>query len=488
MSGGTLVFAEIIRLLGARTGLSFDPGRTQNADLGIRRAMARAAIADPELYLARLETDKALLDDLVDELTIGETYFFREPAQFRFIRREVLPEIRRRRGADSMVRAWSAGCASGEEAYTLAMVFAEEGLDRQASILATDVSRAALAKAERAIYGAWSLRGEGPDSARAHLIPRGDRHVVADPIRRLVTFEYLNLALDVYPSVVTGTWGLDLILCRNVLIYFDPETVANVARRLHDALAPGGCLITASSDPPLAGAAPFETVATDEGIFYRRADVAALAPFAATPLDGLVVPAFALATVFEPAAKSVAPRISRDGILAAPADDLAALVAEARSDLATGHYARAVERTARRLNDPEASALHIRALANLDLARAEAASAEAVKQHSLSSDLHYLRAVILHGMGRDQDAAEAARRAIYLDRTLAIAHFTLGSILRVRGDREGAWRAFRNARDLCAARPADEALPLTDGEPAGRLGREAETQMAWLESMTGRPR
>src|SRR6266478_6447425 len=81
---------------------------------------------------------------------------------------------------------------------------------------------------------------------RAGGAGRGDRFVLEDRLRRRVAFEYLNLALDVYPSFGTGTWGMDVILCRNVLIYFDRETVRNVAWRLHEALAPGGWLITAS--------------------------------------------------------------------------------------------------------------------------------------------------------------------------------------------------------------------------------------------------
>ena len=93
---------------------------------------------------------------------------------------------------------------------------------------------------------------------------------MADKIRRRVVFEYLNLALDFYPSFAAGVWGMNLIMCRNVLIYFDRETIRGVARRLYDSLAPGGWLFTAASDPPLAQDAPFETVGTDAGVFYRR--------------------------------------------------------------------------------------------------------------------------------------------------------------------------------------------------------------------------
>ena len=114
------------------------------------------------------------------------------------------------------------------------------------------------------------MRGEGADAAKPYLQPYEGRFLVAEHIHRRVNFEYLNLALDVYPSLTTDTWGMDIILCRNVLIYFDPQAIRAVARRLYQALAVGGWLLTAASDPPLAAYAPFETVTTDAGLLYRR--------------------------------------------------------------------------------------------------------------------------------------------------------------------------------------------------------------------------
>jgi chemotaxis protein methyltransferase CheR len=484
-------YEAVVHLLGTRTGLAFAPERRAAVEQGIRAAMARAGIADPAQYQRRVATDDAVLDDLIVELTVGETYFFREPGQFEFLRTTVLPEIRSRRGDDHVIHAWSAACASGEEAYSLAILFLEEGLARRCHLLATDISRAALEKAWRASFGPWSLRDEGAAIARPYLIPGGGRFTVSEAVRRLVTFEYLNLALDIYPSLATGTRGMDVIFCRNVLIYFDRETVRAVARRLFASLAEGGWLLTASSDPPLGGEAPFETVVTDRGVFYRRGAAAATAQVLAAwdPIDPIltVVSPPAAASAPDPATPPPAPVApSRQEPAPAPAQaggaqgDVESVLAAAREDLARGDYDRAVERT-RGLGTAEAAALLVRALANLELVAAELACAEAAARHPLSSELHYLRAVLLLGLGIEAEAAHAARRAIYLDRSLAIAHFTLGSILQRRGDRIGARRAYRNARDLCAARPADEVVPLTDGELAGRLAAAAEAQITRLD-------
>ncbi len=452
-------FEAVVNRLGARTGLTFSQDRHAHAEIGIRRAMGRAGASDPEQYRRQILHDDTLLEDLIAELTVGETYFFREPGQFAFLRSEVLPAWRLERSQSQPARLWSAGCASGEEAYSLAMMIAEEGLSAQTHLLATDISRAALSKARQAVYGSWSLRGEGAEMARRHLRREGKMFAVSESIRNSITLEYLNLALDVYPSFATATWGMDLILCRNVLIYFDAETVRAVARRLHASLAEGGWLITASSDPPLGELAPFEMVVAPEGVFYRRAAHATLLTVTSP-----------IAVVQEPAPLPYPPLPSREEVLA-----------EARNDLAAGRYALAAEKSRGREEDAEATALHVRALANLDVSAAESACAAAVREHPFSCELQYLRAVLLVGLGRDDEAVVAARQVLYLDRSLAIAHCLLGALQRRRGNHEGAWRSFRNAHDLCASRAVDEVVPLSDGEPNGRLAESAQLQMDQIE-------
>ena len=232
--------------------------------------MARAGVADLDGYSDLLARDGALLDDLIEELTVPETYFFREPAQFEFLRKVALPEISGRKEPGQTIRAWSAGCCSGEEAYSLAMLFAEEGLSGRSHVLATDIARERWRRRGGAVRQMVAPRRRCGQAQR-HLRRSEGGYEVEHAIRAAVTFEHLNLALDVYPSYASGACGMDLILCRNVLIYLDPETIHEVAVRLHATLADGGWLVTASSDPPLTSAAPFEVVAVEEGVFYRRA-------------------------------------------------------------------------------------------------------------------------------------------------------------------------------------------------------------------------
>jgi chemotaxis protein methyltransferase CheR len=157
-------------------------------------------------------------------------------------------------------------------------------------------------------------------------------------------------------------------------------------------------------------------------------------------------------------------------------------LAAAREALARGEYARAAALAGGLAGDAEACAVHVRALANVDPAEARRACAEAAARHPLAPELHYLEAVLLVELGRDEEAARAARRVLYLDRSLAAAHLTLASVLLRLGDLAGARRAYRNARDHCAARPAGEVVALTDGEHAGRLAEAAAAQLAVLDA------
>lgn len=478
-------YENILGLVATRTGLVFVPPRLDGAHAGIRRAMARAGETDAARYGALLAARADVLDDLLVELTVGETYFFRQSEQFAVIRNEILPEIRRRRGDRHAIHCWSAGCASGEEAYSLAIVMAEEeGTVRDAGrVYATDISRAVLAKARAAIYGEWSLRDEGAALAGPYLQRRAGRYEVDADIRRRVMIEYGNLARDHYPSLPTGVWRMDLILCRNVLIYFERATIGEVARRLFAALAEGGWLVTGPSDPLLGADAPFESIVTSAGIVYRRRLPALPVIDVATAARKDEAPRVHTASGETPSAAArdaASATASQHGSATPPPRGVAENIAAAQRAAAAGEYRDSVRWTSGLDGDPVASALHVRALASLDVAAAAAAATAAVARHPLDAELQYLHAALLIDGGHDDDAMHVLRRVLYLDRSLAAAHFVLGAVLRRRGDLVGARRAYRNARDLCAATPPEAVLPFTDGELAGSMVAAADGELAVL--------
>lgn len=468
-------YEAVVKILGARTGLSFAPNRYPQAEEGIRRAMQRAGVADLDRYGQLLRTSNVDLDDLVGELTVRETYFFRHPELFEAVREEVLPRLADARDPRSPLRVWSAGCAGGEEAYSLAILFEEEEMLRCTSILATDISQDALAQAHTATYTRRSLRGLDESRVDRYFQHTAEYFVLCDRVRKRVSFSYLNLALDCFPSFRTFTVGLDLIFCRNVLIYLDSETVASVSRRFFDALAPGGWLVTAPSDPPLQHLAPFEAVSTRAGIFYRRGIEKTEARH--PPRRALCEPTRDAAAPLRPQPprhNDSSPRASDARVIPDGGSKAQERLREAAAALAGGDRLRVVELLRDVKNEREASALYVRALANVDISRAEQACREAAAAHPFSVELHYLHVVLLQELGRLDEAAASARRTLYLDRGLAVAHLSLGSILARRGDLDGARRAYRNARRLCALQSLPFDALKIDRSFVGRLGSNPE--------------
>ncbi len=218
-------------------------------DRVVRAELARGR--SPAELLAELQrADGPLARALMDAVLIGETYFFRHPEQFRFIISEALPAVVRR-GAPSL-KAWSAGCASGEEAYSLAACLlgcAPPGV--RVEVLGTDLHEGRLEFARRGNYGAWSRREAGPTLYPVYKDVGEGRVSILDSVRAVTRFAMGNL-LEPLPS---SFGSFDVIFCRNVLTYFSPPALTQALRYLADALTPGGYLLvgTVEVDAPPAG-------------------------------------------------------------------------------------------------------------------------------------------------------------------------------------------------------------------------------------------
>ena len=455
-------FRDVAAFVSERTGLSFATIRPAFVEMGIRRAMGKAHASDLAAYLNKLRADETSFGALVSELTIGETYFFRETPQFDFIRSEILPAFRREHDLSTPLRSWCAGCASGEEPYSLAILFEQENFDGYAPILATDLSRAAIAKAKRGIYGTWSFRGRDPAFSGTYFKRSGDQFEIAERFRDRVAFGLFNLMAESRAAAADAR-GLDLILCRNVLIYFHRDAIARVARNLWESLAVGGWLITSASDPPLGELAPFATVVTDSGIYYRRDPVVRKQPPKFAPQEAPApIPAAATTPVLPVARRPV----SRPVATQQPRNPLA----QAQAAFRKGEYRKALRFTMADDAGPELCEIRVRALCNIgESETAERTVTAAMAKYPLSAPLHFLYAMILLDFGRAEEALVAIRRVLYLDRSLAMAHLTLAAILERLGDSRRARRAYRSGQELLATLPPEESVPLSDGLTAGEL-------------------
>ncbi len=499
----------------------------------MRRVMRDSQIDHPVNFARAVANDRELMATVLAAVTIGETYFFRESAQLEYIRQHVLPTFRESRTPEHPLRAWSAGCATGEEPYTLAIMLRAAGLANSSSVLGTDVSRPRLEAARRARYTRWSLRGMAEEDIDRYFIRRGKQFLLRPQMRATVDFRELNLASDSWPGAKSGIGEMSLILCRNVLIYFERDMVTEVASRLLASLSDDGWLFMGASDPMLSDIVPCETIVTGAGLAYRRG--------VQRPRWG-AVPAIA-SVLTRPSAEE---RLLADETGASasgsedvervhgsngssrpspyserPASDSPATPATQAAEAETGVGSRADgklagvesvgngavgmgEATLRAMalyaqrdyaaaaaaastvisltpDDEQSWVVLVRALANSGRTpEAEQSCTRALERHPLSPELTHLHSVLLAQRGQFAAAAAAARRALYLDRTLAAAHVALGRAMARLGHREQAARAFLAAEQLLAQIDPESPVPFTDGESAHRLREAARAQRLLL--------
>jgi chemotaxis protein methyltransferase CheR len=449
-------FAAIAALLHETAGLSFDETRRESLAFSIAERMRATSSPDVTAYLDLLHGPAAATERqcLLDEVTIPETHFFRNPPQIRALRKHVLPELLRQAAGTRRLRIWSAGCSTGEEPYTVAMLLREllptyAGWDIK--VVATDISNRALTAAKAGRYTGRSLVMTDPlDLARWFVVDAvsGD-YVVRDEVRDLVEFRHHNLVTD-GPPFEPGE--LDLVLCRNVTIYFDRDTTRSLMTRLHSRLRDGGYLFLGHAETLWHISEEFSLASLGDAFVYRRLDARpekvrrSILPDRRTEAELLPMLVDRRRTNAErrgtraPAGRvRSAPRVATPR---PPIDPLRAV----RSAVAAGRYAEAVD-----------------------------VAADVTTATPLRADAHYLQGLALTNLGRDAEALVALRKAVYLDPQQGFAHFLLAGALERSGEPRAAARSYRAASALLGRRPADSVAEELGGRSVAELAQLCAT-------------
>lgn len=270
-------FATVARLVHAEAGIVLESHKRAMVQGRLARRLRALGIGDFPSYVDRVERDPAERGRMIDEITTNHTGFFREVHHFQHLAQQALPELMARAFAGGRVRIWSAGCASGEEPFSIALVVADAGrlfggrwLDRaDLAILATDISESALHAAKEGVYQAEALEAV-PEALTADAVERlGDGTIrLHGAVRDFVTFRSLNL-LHEWP--MRGPF--DIIFCRNVFIYFDEPTKDRLYSRLVEMLAPSGWLYIGHSER-VTGPAAAKLRLVGQTIYRRLGDAA----------------------------------------------------------------------------------------------------------------------------------------------------------------------------------------------------------------------
>jgi len=411
-------------------------------------------------------------NELASLLTTGESYFFRDSGQFALLRNRILPELVERNRNLRRLRIWSAGCASGEEPYSISILLNElirSGEGWRILILGSDINRQAIHKAKNGLYTAWSFRQVEPALRDTYFALRKTNWEIDGKIRARVNFTQCNLVSDPFPSRSNEMHDMDLILCRNVFIYFDPETVARVVDKFTETLNDGGYLLTGHGELPRtalkglrtrlldnqmifqkvsgAGAGDLDSVESsgvpEAGISVRKSNEAF--PFPKTKTAGI---GRAATRGIKPAGKTADPvkpvssgAVQKKAIVVVPEPEgFGALLLMAGDFANRGEYDRAV------LSCREAAAMDI------------------------GSPLPYLLlAQIAESTGNNDDAKNYLKKAIYLDTDFAAAYIELGKIYMNEKMGSRAARMISTARELLMGMQADSAVSPYEGITAGEL-------------------
>jgi chemotaxis protein methyltransferase CheR len=259
-------------LVNEHAGLHFDDGSAYLFDrrLGERvLALELAGFDEYYKYLRFNVRGRSELEEAIETLTTNETYFLRQEYQLRGFRDEILPRLAQLNADKRRLVIWSAGCSTGEEAYSLAAIIHQSGLfpDWDVRVLGSDISKRNVAAARRGVYRNNSFRTAPPDFRPTYFIDKEDGAHVADWLRKYCYFGHLNL-LDGFRASTLGR--VDVVFCRNVLIYFDAASRRRVIDNLYERLVPGGYLLLGHSESLLNLSTAFELVHLSSDLIYRR--------------------------------------------------------------------------------------------------------------------------------------------------------------------------------------------------------------------------
>jgi chemotaxis protein methyltransferase CheR len=465
------LWQRVGEFIAQHTGLDFPGERRSDLQRGLAAAATEFGLADAascaEWLLAESLTQPQL-HVVASHLTIGETYFFRERKAFDALAEHLLPElIRRRRGRGQCLRLWSAACSTGEEAYSLAILVRQllpDWQDWTVTILATDINERFLQRAAAGIYGEWSFRESAAGFKERYFTATSNgRFAIAPEIRNCVSFAQLNLSQDRLLLPAADAHGMDIIFCRNVLIYFTASHARKLVENLHHALVDGGWLVVSPSECSQVLFSSFAAVNFPGTILYRKCKPEERPPIWQPP-SYVVAERTAALNAPQPLRSYAADRHTETAGTPPPFAAAAAQLAPVSSQPAP---------------NPTAISLQTRALADQGLhADARASSEQWIASDKIDAAAHYVHAMILQEMGERQAARDSLDRAVYLKPDFALAHFALGNLARAEARPAQANKHFANALQVLRSWPPDALLPESDGMSASRLVEIITTLLA----------
>jgi len=501
-------FRELVR---AKSGIFFPDRRRADLKTGVLKAFHYSGLKslnDYYLTLTEQPSSGALFKTLVSFLTVGETYFFRH---FDVIEKEILPRLIKAHQHDKTLRIWSAGCSTGEEPYTVAMVLHHllpNLKEWNISIFGSDINVDSVKYAKEGVYRPWSLRSINEFYKNRYFTKREGLYYLNPDVQDMVRFDYMNLVEDCYPAADNGTMDLDMIFCRNVTIYFEAETTIKVINRFHRAIKERAYLAVGHAEPSSLIYDDYIAEVYSDAVIYRKDSSAKkemmyqtgiktrksfLNNFSttlsqttdsiATRLDDLQKQ---LSKLKEPEKKKEEATLVRKKLMkqsesiAAENKTAKGESGERRADWNESEFfARGIELFQQKdfvtsekvfteiieANPSNARALFMMAhlCANMDqISRAKEYCERAIDKDSLLIQAYYLLGLIFKEENAFDDSIKMLKKAIYIDMNLAVAYYDLAVNYFKIGDTVQGKKYLRQTEKILRPKSPEECVGIID--------------------------
>ena len=413
-------------------------------------------------WFLTVNLNKNQIETLAPFLVISETFFWREPKVFSVLTDIILPElVVAKKDNVRNIRIWSAGCSTGEEAYSLAVALHKtipNIKDWNIKILATDINQKSLKKATAGIYTKWSFRNCPSWLISNYFHYKGkDRYEILPEIKNMVTFASLNLTEDIYPSSGNNTCEMDIIFCRNVLMYLTEKWSNKITQNFYHSLAPNGWFVVSSCELSSQNFLYFEPVNFSGTVLYKKSNNKFPSSIK------IISPDFNHDLSF--------PKIVNKQVSSGPLDNqfrdqnTHTIVNDLNpSNEKQPIYVRGAYPEITTKTKTATIISKIRFLADKSyLDQALSLCNEGIAADKLSISLYYLRAAILQEINKTSEAIESLKQSIYVDQNFIMGHFALGNLFIQQGKSKIAKKYFKNVIDLLETFNDNDILPESDG-------------------------
>jgi len=494
---GAQSFKEFKGFIQKKIGLRLSTSKVKDLSTILSQLMVLSSCESFDQFYSMLHSPSPqtdlILNRLISFLTTGETYFFRIPSHFKIIKEVLIPEIVSRHREDRKIRVWSAGCSTGEEPYSLAILLAEtlpDLSDWDIFILGTDINREALDKARRGVYSRWSFREVPMEIIRRNFIHREGKYIIKKIFKDMVTFKPLNLVEDIYPSILTTTTEIDVILCRNVTIYFNLEVVKQVINRFYKSLVEGGYLLVGPAEYSAEIYSDFVTRVFPD-VVYQKCSTHLTSRFT-TGITPPLLPHIRVRQGDSIANQSPHPsqvlkeRFTEKRAVEEEEKKETKVFREAVQFLERGEYNYSIDKFAEvlKINPDNARAYFL--LGRISAQQGNRADAMSCLKKSLDKDpllleSYHLLALLRLEEGNVDEAITLLKKVIYIDLQFVIAYYHLGTIYKKQGKRELARKMFHNVKELLTDRNLNDKVLEWEDISVGQLLTTTEKEISILE-------